>query len=75
MQGEQLLFLRFMAKHMQPSCSATWLLERDDCAAQVCGLQLACRQLAHWQHPVRGMGSGKWQGLKVIVYAITIRDG
>jgi len=32
------------------------LLEHDDCAACVCGLQLACMNLANRQRPVQGMG-------------------
>jgi len=29
---------------VQPNCWTTWLLERDDRAAQACGLQLFCRR-------------------------------
>jgi len=44
---------------MQPSCWATWLLERDDGVAQACDLQLACRRLADWQRPEQVWGRAR----------------
>jgi len=40
---------------------ALWLLEHDDRVARVCGLQLACRQLADRQQPEWGMETCKWR--------------
>jgi len=36
-----------------------WLLERDDCAARACGLQLACMCLADRQQRESGMVMGR----------------
>jgi len=64
---------------VQPSGWATWLLERDDCAARAwtCGMQLACSCLANWQWPVHGMAMGVsgGEGVKTIIYVIPIKNG
>jgi len=58
---EKIFKLVFLRKQQRVQlCWATWLLERDDRVARVCGLQLAGRWSGDVKRSEQGVGRGKW---------------